>query len=41
MQKINSTLSRDTGDLLFQKTLGMQDHIQLKRHHNSAASIDV
>ena len=29
------------GDLLFQRTLGMQDHTQLKWHDNTVASIDV
>ena len=41
MQKINknhSTLSRDIGDLLFRRTLGM---LELKQHDNNVASLDV
>ena len=34
-------LSRDTGDFLFQRTLDMPDHTQLKRHGNTVASVDV
>ena len=34
-------LSRDIGDLLFQRTLNMPDHTQLKRHDNTVASMDV
>ena len=40
-QQNNSTLSKDNGDLLFQKTLGMPDHTQLKRHDNNVTSMDV
>ena len=40
-QQNHSTLSRDIGDLLFQRTLGMQDHIQPKRYDKTVASIDV
>ena len=35
------TISKDIGDLLFQRTLGMPDHTQLKRHDNTIASTDV
>ena len=44
IQKINknhSTISRDISDLLFQRTLGMPDHTQPKRHDNTEASLDV
>ena len=44
MQKINKItkpFSRDIGDLLFQRTLGMQDHTHIKWHENTVASIDV
>ena len=34
----HSTLSEDIGHLLFQRTLGMLDHTQLKQHDNSVAS---
>ena len=37
-QQNHPTLSRDISDLLFQRTLGMQDHVQLKQHDNTAAS---
>ena len=36
----SSTLSIDIGDL-FQRTLGMQDHTQLKYRDNTVTSIDV
>ena len=34
MRKLNkiTTISKDIGDLLLQRTLGMPDHTQLKRH---------
>ena len=32
---------RDISDLLFQRTLGMPDHTQLKQHDNTVASLDV
>ena len=35
------TLSKDIGDLLLQRTLGMPHQTQLKRHDNNVASIDV
>ena len=35
------TLSKDIGDLLLQRTLGMLDHTQLKQHDNTVASMDV
>ena len=35
------TLSKDIGDLLFQKTLGIPDHTQLKQHDNTVASMNV
>ena len=42
MQKINKiTQPRDIGDLLFQRTLGMLEHTQLKQHDNTVASLDV
>ena len=44
IQKINknhSTISRDISDLLFQRTLGMPDHTQPKRHDNTEASLNV
>ena len=31
----------DIGNLLLQRMLGMQGHIQLKRHDNTVASTDV
>ena len=40
-KKHRSTLSRDIGNLLLQRMLGMQGHIQLKRHDNTVASTDV
>ena len=33
------TLSKDIGDLLLQRTLGMPNHTQLKQHDNTAPSI--
>ena len=36
----NLNLSRDIGYLLFQRTLGMQSHAQLKWHDNTVASIN-
>ena len=39
--KINKTLSRDIDGLVFQRTLGMQEHTQLKQHDNAVASVDV
>ena len=44
MQKINKITQpfpEDVSDLLFQTTLGMPDHTQLKRHDNTKASLDV
>ena len=35
------TVSKDIGDLLLQRTLGMPYHTQLKRHDNAVASMDV
>ena len=32
------TLSKDIGDLLLQRTLGMLNHTQLKHHDNTVAS---
>ena len=40
-QQNHSTLSRDLTDLLFQGTLGMPDHTQLKWHDNTVVSLDV
>ena len=40
-QQDHSTLSRDTDNLLFQSTFGIQDRTQLKQHVNTVASIDV
>ena len=40
-QENHSTLSTDIGDWLFHRTLGMQDHTQLKGHDSTVASIDV
>ena len=40
-QQNHWALSRDIGDLLFQRTLGMPDHTQLNRHDNTVASMDV
>ena len=34
-------LSRDIGDLLLQRTLGMPDHTQLKQHDKTVAFINV
>ena len=34
-------LSRDIGDLLFQRNLGMLDHTALKQHDNTVISLDV
>ena len=39
MQKIKKITSRDISDL-FQITLGISDHTQLKRHDNNEASLD-
>ena len=44
MQKINKitkTFPEILAICLFQRTLGMQDHTQIKRHDNTVASIDV
>ena len=37
----HSTLFRYNGELLFQGTLGMPEHSQLKRHDNNVAFMDV
>ena len=34
------SLSRDIDDLLYQRTLDMHDHTQIKWHDNTEASID-
>ena len=39
MQKIKKITSRDISDL-FQITLGISHHTQLKRHDNNVASLD-
>ena len=39
MQKINKITPRDISDL-FQITLGISDHTQLKRYDNNVASLD-
>ena len=44
MQKINKITQpfpEINNDLLFQRTLGMPDYIQLKQHDNNVASLDV
>ena len=44
MQKkknIAQPFPEDIGNLLLQRMLGMQGHIQLKRHDNTVASTDV
>ena len=41
MQQNHSIISEDIGDLLFQRTLNMLEHTQLKKHDNTVASIDV
>ena len=40
-QHYHSNLSRDLGNVLFQITLGMQEHTHRKRHDNTVTSIDV
>ena len=40
-QQNHTTLSKDIGDLLLQRTLGMPDHTQAKWHDDTVASIDV
>ena len=40
-QQNHSALSKDITDLLFQRTLGIPDHTQLKLHDNNVASMDV
>ena len=40
-QQNHSAGSKDIGDLLFQRTLGMSEHNQLKRHDQNVASMDV
>ena len=40
-QQNHSILSRYIGDLLFQRTLGMPDHSQLKRNDKNVAFMDV
>ena len=40
-QQNHLSLSKDIGDLLLQRTLGMPDNTQLKQHNNSVASMDV
>ena len=40
-QQNHSTLSKDIGYLLFQRTLGMPGYTQLKRHDNTVASMDM
>ena len=40
-QQIHTTIFKDIGDLLLQRTLGMPDHTLLKRHDNNVASTTV
>ena len=40
-QQIHTTIFKDIGDLLLQRTLGKPDHTLLKQHDNNVASTNV